>query len=88
MWRPRKVRCPNCGRSTYPAYSCPWCQYPLLLGKPGKPRRVAEVAEAVGGVEKAKPRFFYGYIVVAAACVILTITQGTYYSFGIFFKPL
>ena len=36
----------------------------------------------------SKPKFFYGYIVVAAACLILTITQGTYYSFGVFFKPL
>ena len=35
-----------------------------------------------------KPKFFYGYIVVAFACLILTITQGTYYSFGVFFKPL
>jgi len=35
-----------------------------------------------------KPKFFYGYIIVAVACLILTITQGTYYSFGVFFKPL
>ncbi len=35
-----------------------------------------------------KGRFFYGYVVVAFACLILTITQGTYYSFGVFFKPL
>ena len=35
-----------------------------------------------------KPKLFYGYIVVAAAVLILTITQGTYYSFGVFFKPL
>ncbi|MFC1963823.1 MFS transporter [Chloroflexota bacterium] len=31
---------------------------------------------------------YYGYIIVVASVLILTITQGTYYSFGIFLKPL
>jgi len=35
-----------------------------------------------------RPRIYYGYIVVAVACLILIITQGTYFSFGVFFKPL
>ena len=35
-----------------------------------------------------KPSFFYGYVVVAVAFIIMTATIGTYYSFGIFFKPM
>lgn len=34
------------------------------------------------------PRFFYGYVVVATATIIMLAMWGTYYSFGIFFKPL
>ena len=33
-------------------------------------------------------RFFYGYIVVLAALVIMLIGWGAYYSFGVFFEPL
>ncbi|MFC2031940.1 MFS transporter [Chloroflexota bacterium] len=33
-------------------------------------------------------RFFYGYIVVAATCVIYMVVGGAFSSFGIFFKPL
>ncbi len=36
----------------------------------------------------AKPRFFYGYIVVVAAFLIMLVNQGIYIAFGIFFKPL
>lgn len=36
----------------------------------------------------SKPAFFYGYVVVAAAFTIMVVTIGTYYSFGIFFKPM
>jgi MFS family permease len=36
----------------------------------------------------ARPRFFYGYIVVGAALLIMTIMWGAYNSFGIFFKPV
>jgi len=34
------------------------------------------------------PGFFYGYVVVATAAIIMLAMWGTYYSFGIFFKPL
>jgi len=34
------------------------------------------------------PKLFYGYIIVAAAFVMLTVMGGTYYSFGVFFTPL
>ena len=33
-----------------------------------------------------KDRFFYGYIVVAAALLIVIIAYGAQYTFGIFFK--
>jgi MFS family permease len=35
-----------------------------------------------------EPGFFYGYIVVASAFLIMVITWGTSYTFGVFFKPL
>jgi len=35
-----------------------------------------------------KPKFFYGYIVVLAAFVIMVVVFGTVYTFGVFFKPL
>jgi len=35
-----------------------------------------------------KPRFFYGYIIVFAAFLIMAFTWGTVYSYGVFFKPL
>ncbi|MFC1913048.1 MFS transporter [Chloroflexota bacterium] len=35
-----------------------------------------------------EPRLFYGYIIVLLACIILAITWGSMYSFGIFFKPV
>ena len=39
-------------------------------------------------IENRNPRFFYGYIVVAAALLIVTIAHGAQYTFGIFFKPI
>ncbi len=36
----------------------------------------------------AKPRFFYGYIIVAAASSIQMVSMGIVNTFGIFFKPL
>jgi MFS family permease len=36
----------------------------------------------------ARPRFFYGYIVVGAALLITAMTFGSYNSFGIFFEPV
>jgi MFS family permease len=35
-----------------------------------------------------KPGFFYGYIVVLAALSIMVVSWGTYYAFGVFFKPV
>jgi len=37
---------------------------------------------------KTEPRFFYGYIVVVAALLIILLHYGTRSSFGVFFKPL
>ncbi len=39
-------------------------------------------------VESVKPKFFYGYIVVLAAFVIMVVMWGGIYSFGVFFTPL
>jgi len=36
----------------------------------------------------AKPRLFYGYIVVLAAFFVLVIMNGLLYSFGVFLKPV
>lgn len=36
----------------------------------------------------SSPGFFYGYVVVTASFVILALVIGTYYSFGVFFKPM
>lgn len=35
-----------------------------------------------------KPRFFYGYVMVAAGFVIMALVVGAYLSFGVFFKPM
>jgi MFS family permease len=35
-----------------------------------------------------KPRFFYGYIMVLVSAIVLMLTFGVNYSFGIFFTPL
>ena len=37
---------------------------------------------------KREHKLFYGYIVVSAAFLILVMTWGTVYSFGVFFKPV
>lgn len=39
-------------------------------------------------LNKNKPRFFYGYIVVIAAFFIFVVSWATYNSFGVFFNPL
>lgn len=38
--------------------------------------------------ENRHPKIFYGYVVIAAAFLIMLVMWGTLYSFGIFFKPL
>ena len=35
-----------------------------------------------------KSRFFYGYVIVSVSFVIMTMTFGINYSFGVFFQPL
>ncbi len=37
---------------------------------------------------QGKPRFYYGYVVVAAAFILMFVLMGSYFSFGIFIKPL
>lgn len=39
-------------------------------------------------LRKTEPRFFYGYIVVATAFIIMLVGFGLYNSFGVFFEPL
>jgi MFS family permease len=39
-------------------------------------------------VTNTEPRFFYGYIVVAASLLIILLTYGLRTSFGVFFKPM
>ena len=36
----------------------------------------------------SEPRFFYGYVIVAIAFLLMLVMWGAYYSFGIFFEPL
>ena len=39
-------------------------------------------------VEKKSPRFFYGYVIVAAGFFIIMLILGTYFTFGVFFNSL
>jgi MFS family permease len=39
-------------------------------------------------IERKRPSFFYGYVIVAVAFLLMLIMWGAYYSFGIFFEPL
>ena len=36
----------------------------------------------------AEPGFFYGYIVVVATLCIMVVAWGTFFAFGVFFKPM
>jgi len=38
--------------------------------------------------ENRQPKFFYGYVIVALAFLIMVVTGGALYTFGVFFKPL
>jgi MFS family permease len=40
------------------------------------------------GISNPKQGFFYGYIIVIAAFLIMVVTQGVHYAFGVFFKPI
>ena len=44
--------------------------------------------ESLPSIRSKKPRFFYGYVIVAAAFSIVIIAHGAQYTFGIFFKPI
>jgi len=46
------------------------------------------VAEQQLPVGRYRPPFFFGYVVVAAATMIMMVAWGAYYSFGIFYKPV
>lgn len=37
---------------------------------------------------KKIPRIYYGYVILAACFLIMTVLYGTQYSFGVFFKPM
>jgi MFS family permease len=36
----------------------------------------------------ARPRFFYGFVIVVCSFLVMLVTWGTYTAFGVFFKPL
>ena len=38
--------------------------------------------------ETKKPRIFYGWFIVIASFLIMVVIWGTYYTFGVFFKPI
>jgi len=44
--------------------------------------------ESLPSPDTGKPRFFYGYVVVAACFLIMVVMHGAYNSFGVFFTPL
>jgi len=43
--------------------------------------------EVLSSVASKKSRFFYGYVIVAAGFIILTVVMGLIFNFGVFFKP-
>ncbi len=45
-------------------------------------------SEDVSHVIKADQGIFYGYFIVGLSLIVLMMMWGTYYSFGVFFKPL
>ena len=44
--------------------------------------------QSSGQIHKTIPPFFYGYIVVGVAVVIMLFVFGTVHTFGVFFKPI
>jgi len=38
--------------------------------------------------EESKPKFYYGYVIVACSFVVLMLVFGAQYSFSVFFKPM
>lgn len=41
-----------------------------------------------GYLPETKPGFFYGYIVVITTLIIMMVSWGVYFTFGVFFKPV
>ena len=39
-------------------------------------------------IEQRKPKFFYGYIIVSVAFIIMVVAIGGLNSFGVFFEPV
>jgi MFS family permease len=44
--------------------------------------------ETLPSAEARKPRFFYGYVIVAVTLLIMLLAGGAQYSFGVFLNPL
>ena len=53
-----------------------------------KKKKFVMAVKKVQKPSSAEPRFFYGYIVVAAALCIMLMIYGTRFAFGVFFKPV
>lgn len=45
-------------------------------------------AQNIQQSNRAEPKFFYGYVIVAADFLIMAASWGSFYAFGIFFKPV
>lgn len=46
------------------------------------------IHETLSSPEARKPRVFYGYVVVGIATFVLLLMAGTWFCYGVFFKPL
>ena len=47
-----------------------------------------QVLEAKQQSEQNRSGFFYGYLIVWVAFIIMFVFWGTFYAFGVFFKPM
>jgi MFS family permease len=60
----------------------------LLLRKGYNQRKILTGQDDFPSTRRIKPRFFYGYAIVAVAFVIMVLTFGVNRSFGVFLNPL
>lgn len=44
--------------------------------------------QSVDHAEASASKFFYGYLIVALAFIIMSVIWGAFYAFGVFFKPM
>jgi MFS family permease len=51
-------------------------------------RRPPVMNQQINSPPEGKQGFFYGYVIVGASLLIMSIMWGGYYAFGVFFKPL